>query len=380
MLAASRPLRVLHVAPSFHPADVYGGPTYSTHGLCLALAQRGVDVRVLTTNANGRENLHVESGEVALAPGFRVRRCSRVMVDAVSFTLLRWLPSLLSWADVVHLTAVYSFPTWPTLLACRRARKPVVWSPRGSLQTWASNSSRRMAKALWRQACRHLLPDSAALHATSQLEAEDVAPEVAGLPRVIIPNAVDPATGSPMPVRSDGFRLLFIGRLHPKKGLEALLEACARLRGRLDCRLTIGGAGEPSYTRSLESRIESLRLTDRVTLAGDVRGSVKERLFQESHAVVVPSHSENFCMVVAEALARGRPVIASRGTPWRALEERECGLWVDNTPSAIAAAIERISEMPLAEMGERGRVWMGKEFSWSTVAARMEAAYRSLLG
>jgi glycosyltransferase involved in cell wall biosynthesis len=105
----------------------------------------------------------------------------------------------------------------------------------------------------------------------------------------------------------------------------------------------------------------------------------KRKLFEETDVLVMPSNTENFGMVVAEALAHRVPVIVSRGTPWRRVEETGCGLWVSNDPHSLADAIVRMSRMPLGEMGERGRRWMMQEFAWPTVANRMVNAYRSLL-
>lgn len=375
-------MRVLHVVPSYYPASVYGGPIYSTHALCQNLARRGLDVRVLTTNANGRhDTLDVDdSSLIELEPRLGVRYCRRIAAHDVSTRLLECLRAWTRWADLVHLTAVYSFPTLPTLTACRWTEKPLVWSPRGSLQTWARSSHRR-AKALWEIACRALLPRNSVMHVTSAREAESSGAVFPQTPIVVIPNGVYAPAATPLPALENGFRLLYLGRLDPIKGLEGLLDACIQLNGRrpFEWSLTVAGTGDPAYAASIAARIRQVGLDGRVTLVGEAGGARKHELLVTSHVVVIPSHSESFGMVVAEALAHGRPVIASRGTPWSDVESIGCGLWVDNTPEALAAAIVRIRSMPMAEMGNRGRLWMRTEFAWSNVAARMEAVYRGLL-
>lgn len=111
-------------------------------------------------------------------------------------------------------------------------------------------------------------------------------------------------------------------------------------------------------------------------MAGAVLGEAKKKLFEDSDVVIVPSHSESFSLVVAEALAHGVPVIASKGTPWSGLEQKQCGLWVENDPESLAGAIRKISGMPLREMGLRGRDWMLREYTWGSVGQRMLGLYR----
>jgi glycosyltransferase involved in cell wall biosynthesis len=110
-------------------------------------------------------------------------------------------------------------------------------------------------------------------------------------------------------------------------------------------------------------------------MLGPVLSEAKKRLFECSDIALVPSYTENFAIVAAEALAHAVPVIASKGTPWSRLEEMRCGLWVDNDPESLADAIRSISTMPLQDMGQRGREWMQKEFSWRSVTNQMLALY-----
>src|SRR5262249_52028069 len=150
---------------------------------------------------------------------------------AVSPVLLTVLPSYIHWADVVHLTAVYSFPTFPTLFFCRLFNKPVVWSPRGALQRW-EGSSRVVHKWVWESICERLAPRSGlVLHVTSQAEAEQSRRRFPRLRAVVIPNGVDVPQNLKRNASNGTLRLLYLGRLHPVKGIEALLEACGIVGG-----------------------------------------------------------------------------------------------------------------------------------------------------
>jgi glycosyltransferase involved in cell wall biosynthesis len=379
-----RPLRVAHVTPSFHPATAYGGPVRSVHDLCTALAGRGLDVRVLTTDANGESRLKGVplAREAHVRAGLRVRYCPRQWPDSVAAGLLRRIPGLVAWADVVHLTGVYCFPTWPTLAFSRLRSRPLVWSPRGSMQRWAGFRG-GVKKGGWLAVCRALAPSRGALHLTSAEEERETRGGPPAFASHVVPNGVEiPDDWGPPPSLEGGLRLLFLGRLHPIKGLENLLEAgqalCASGFGRWS--LTVAGGGQSAYRGALERQAAERGLSGLVRFVGHVGEPEKAALMRDSHLLVVPSHRENFGLVVAEALAYGRPVIASRGTPWSGLAAESCGLWVENTPAALAEALRCGGRLPLAEMGCRGRAWMERDFAWPQIAARMEAVYRAVAG
>ena len=170
-----------------------------------------------------------------------------------------------------------------------------------------------------------------------------------------------------------------MGRLAPKKGIENLLDALKALNDP-NIELTICGTGDFDYVNALHDRaIGQGHLKNSVRFAGQVNGQRKEDAFQNADVCIVPSYSENFCNVVAESLAHGIPVIASNGTPWEEIEEKQCGLWVDNKPESLMCAIKKMRSMPLAKMGMRGREWMEQEFSWGILANKIIDVYESLL-
>ena len=114
-------------------------------------------------------------------------------------------------------------------------------------------------------------------------------------------------------------------------------------------------------------------------MVGHVPDEAKSRLFESTDVLVLPSYTENFGMVVAEALAHSVPVIASRNTPWARMQEIGCGLWIDNDPEELGKAIEQISEMKRSEMGQRGRDWMKRDFGWGSIAEKMCQLYTDLV-
>ena len=370
-------MKILHVVPSFHPAYSYGGPIRSTFELCRSAVELGGEVRVLTTDANGLDRvLDVDKNEeVQLPEGFRVRYCPRRLRHSVSPTLMRLLPTYMRWADVVHLTGVYNFPTFPTIFWGRLLNKPLIWSPRGALQRW-EGSSRVGPKAVWDFLWYHTADRvELTMHVTSEQERREVSARFPRLRMAMIPNGVDVPVDLNRVERNGELRMLFIGRLDSKKGIEALLKACGLVDSAPPWRLAIAGWGAPEYVSQLKEQIHALGLSGRVEMLGPVLSEAKKALFECSDVALVPSYTENFGIVVAEALAHGVPVIASKGTPWSRLEEMKCGLWVDNDPESLASAIRSISTMPLQDMGRRGREWMQNEFSWRSVTNQMLALY-----
>ena len=376
-------MNVLHITPTFYPATYWGGPIYSVYGLCNALAKiPGVTLKVLTTDAAGHsrsDSVQVTSFPMHYSDGYEVYFCRRWWGASFSPSMVLKLWPMIRWADVVHLTAVYSPPTIPTLLMCRLLGKPVVWSPRGALQRW-DGSTKPIVKIVWEKICNTLInPGRCFLHVTSEAEA---VVSVERMPKAIvklIPNGVN--APEILPDRtwlSDGkLRLLYIGRLHPIKGIENLIHALKVLNDE-SATLAIYGSGNEAYTLSLHQLVYELGLDQRVKFHGHVEGKEKTKAFMLSDMCIVPSFSENFGMVIAEALAHGVPVIASKGTPWKKLEQHDCGFWVENDPKILAAVILNVDRDSLSTMGGCGRSWIKKEFNWSVIGYQMYSVYESM--
>ena len=151
-------------------------------------------------------------------------------------------------------------------------------------------------------------------------------------------------------------------------------------RGFTDWHLAIAGDGKSEYRASLSTLVQKLSLGGKIDFLGQIVGKAKEELYEDADVFIVPSHRESFCIAIAEALAHGVPVIASKYAPWPRLVDERCGLWVENSSSSLANAILEAESMPLRDMGNRGRAWIEREFSWKVSTERVLATYAEMKG
>jgi glycosyltransferase involved in cell wall biosynthesis len=385
-------VNVLHVAPSFYPALVYGGPIRALHDLCLGLSALGEDVRALTTDADGtRHRLDVVRGcDVTIDGRYRVRYCRRVAAHTISPELLVALPGYVRWADVVHVTALYSFPILPALLVARSLGRPVVISPRGSLGRWG-RTRRRVAKSAVDRAVKLLGGPRITFHVTSEAESADVRAVMGEVAVAVIPNGVNERefrdrrgdagawlrnAASLKP--DDGPIIGCLGRLHRKKALDRLVGAVPVLRAQWPrLHAVIAGPDDGEEQARLEAEARARGVTDRVHFLGPIYDD-RAAFLAGLDVFVLPSEDENFGNVIAEALAAGTPVVASRSCPWPELVEHRCGRWIEATTDQVATAVSALLSEGAHEAGLRGREFVLRARTARQTAVAMRDLYRSV--
>ncbi len=376
-------LKVLHVIPSFYPAVRFGGPILMGHGLCEALTHTGsTALRVLTTDSAGpRLYQRITWRETSnLSLSYHVQYCRRIASDSISLELLYYLKNELMWADIVHLTSVYSFPTPAVLLGARLLCKPVVWTPHGAFQWWRG-MTKPLLKRCWVETCQALIGHRRfCIHFTSEWEKRESRRLLPLANNEVIPSGIDipKIRKGGQSGRNGNLKLMFIGRIHPIKGLENLLKAISVI-STFNWELNICGTGEHEYVDRIKRLCSELNLGSRVHFSGHLDGLEKYEAFMKADVCVVPSHTESFGNVVAEALAHAVPVIAGAGTPWAEIEQIGCGIWTPNDPLSLTKAITTIRSMDLHVMGMKGRAWMQRDFSWDSVAQRMLSLYERMV-
>lgn len=443
-------MKILHVVALIQAST--GGPAVSVTRLASEQAKLGHEVTLACLD-------YPHLGPQVAASGVRV-----VSVRGNFFAVRGrgWCPRFrrvlmkeAAKADIVHNHGLWMWPNAYAREAAVAAGNPLIISPRGMLEAWSLGRSKLRKAVAWRLFERKNLQSAAMFHATAESEAESMREASKRLrdqetkrprdqettkevPIVVAPNGVDLPDLARRPGREAleekfpelKFRpwVVFMSRLHPKKGVDVLLRAWARQNvvhgawsiehgegeGRRGERpkdqepersrtadspkangamlsrgqtkdlpvLILAGSDLIGYRREVEKMVRELGVQDSVVITGELQGEMKDALLANTEVFVLPSYSENFGIVVAEAMAWGRPVIASTGTPWQEVAEVGAGWWVEPEEEPLAKALaEAMGKSPeeLEEVGSRGRALVAERYGWSVPALRLLAAYEDLL-
>ena len=289
--------------------------------------------------------------------------------------------SLCDWApDVMHLHGLWLLNSHFVSRWGRQSSRPYIISPHGMLAPEALRYSRlkkNVASVLYHS---RALTEAACLHATSEQEYLDIRAYGLRQPVAIVPHGIElPSFAYSEEVKPI---VLSLGRLHPIKGLDRLIEAWSWIEPDFGTwRLEIVGPDQEGYREKLLNLVRHLGL-HRVSINSPAFGEEKVAKMCQAGLFVLPSLNENFAMTVAESLACGTPVIATKGAPWVGLETNRCGWWVDHGPEPMAAALRMAMTLSPEErraMGARGRAWMEREFSWPGIATKIIQVYRWLI-
>ncbi len=289
-------------------------------------------------------------------------------------------------ADLFHNHGIWMMPNVYAGSIARRRGIPLVLAPHGMLSEWTLALSRARKRFVWWCLGQRAAAQAATcFHATSLGEVEDIRRLGFRQPVAVVPNGVDlPALGTEPGARKSAVkRVLFLSRIHPKKGIPILLRAWRSVeRGHPDWELVVAGPDQGGYLAQVQALAGDLGLR-RVSFPGPAYGEAKLALYRSADLFVLPTHSENFGLAVAEALACAVPVITTTGAPWAGLQARDCGWWIGLSEPNLAEALQLAMALPAArrvEMGRRGRLWTEECFGWAKIATEIKSIYDWLLG
>lgn len=398
-------MRVLHVISGISRAA--GGPSRSVQGLVAGLNVAGVETWLMTLN-------HGVEPWIEGVTRFENGGVFEEVVQRVG-------------PDIVHLQGIWSMALHRCAVVCRRLGIKYVIAPRGMLEPWSLQQKwlkKRIARWLYQDKD---LKCAAALHATAESEAEQIRCLGFKNPIIVSPNGVNVpkeslavsrrnrrlsvARDSSEPSRAaasaeslvgDGKRrVLFVSRMHPKKGVMELVEAWSKLSSassvcsvvkdwRCELVYTVNGDFEREYEAKVKAKVKESGLEDQFIFTGALNDDEKWQAYARADLFVLPTYSENFGIVVAEALYAGVPVITTKGTPWGELDTAKCGKWIDlptegSNPSAWPVLVAALREMMSLsdderhQMGANGQRLVEEKYTWDAVVKAMVKGYEEVL-
>jgi len=365
-----------------------GGPSRSVPMFVRGLALEGIDVTLMVIKSDDM-NLHALDGTSAkvhfLSPNYKKSELE-ALIKREKFDLIH---GQCIWEPLFHQMRVLA----------DKYKIPFILTPRGTLEPWSLQQSKwkkKIARWLYQD---YDLKRCACIYTTAEMEAQHIRELGFVNPICIIPNGIET---DGYPCRTDMSlvkkQILFLSRVHPKKGIEVLIDAFANIyQDFTDWKVVIVGNGEDSYRQALSSKISKLGLDKSVEILSPVFGEAKVKLYQESSVFCLPSYSENFGMVIAEAMSCGVPAITTNGTPWQLLngdvttmganldvlgENKRTGWCIDLSVDGLAKTlieVMRMSPDELYGMGQRGSVLVNENFNYRKVAKKNKDLYEWII-
>lgn len=369
-----------------------GGPAVSVPKLAEMLAQEGVGSHLLTLDYSHR------GPQVKIDPKVTLHSYPTSLLYArfggFSFQAAQQLDFLASHQlDILHSHSLWLFLNFYARRTALNNNLPLIISPRGALEPWSLLQNGLKKRLVW-ALCEYKNLESASLfHATSEQEAQSIRSLGFNQPIAIIPNGVSNellvSTSSrkelevQFPKCKDKRWLLFLSRLHPKKGLDTLITVWKELaKYHPEWHLIIAGPDRSGYKSTLEELAADIGVLESLTFTGLLTGALKVSALYNSDVFVLPTHSENFGIAIAESLGCGTPVITTNNAPWEDLITTSSGWWIDDHKSSLLEALVEamdLSEGELSAMGKRGRELILQKYSWQAISKNMMQAYQWVL-
>ncbi len=388
-LNSPRALKVCQVIDSLN--ENTGGPVAAIVNLAEGLVQQGIKSYVVTQDyPQFGTQIQPQGSQFYSYLGNRVTKYlggSRTQF----YKILHHLAD--SEVDLIHNHGI-----WLSINRCARYvamvnQRPLVISPRGTLEPWVFKRNFYKKWLPWHLVEKQNLRNASLFHATSELEMNAIRRLGFTQPIALIPDGVNLPNLALVPGRdlliqafpelANKRWLLFMSRLHPKKGVDTLLQAWHQLGAEFDdWHLVIAGPDENGYQTQLAKLVSELRLEQRVTFTGMLSGDRKAVALGNANLFVLPTHSENFGIVIAESLAYQVPVITTREAPWSELTTYHCGWWIQDAREPLVEALTeamKLSDSQRLVMGERGRQLIASKYTWQAVVHQMIAAYEWIL-
>jgi len=389
-------LKLLVISPSFWPALKIGGPVTSVFDLCRFLREQEIDVTVYTTNVYSeneiKENTFSEIDGVKIYY-FGYTKYLEFLGETgwqYSSHLKRKVKENYHNFDIIYIIGIWNFPSTIAIRFLSKKKVPFIVAPHGSLDPFKF-SQKGFKKKLYYKLLLGSYIRNSFIHYFTNEEAKKSS-EFLNIPFnkiVVIPNGIEIKENSSSNKflelylhLKNKFIILYLGRLHPIKGIEVTIESLSYLKDNKDrIHLVIAGKGETSYEVKLRSLVDELSLNELVTFTGHVEGELKSSLLSACNLFVLQSHSEAFSMSILEAMAYGKPLIISSNCNFDEFENEKCGFIIPNNPKTLADKIELLfNDKDLcSKMGDKANKLAEAKYSWENIAREFKHAFEKII-
>lgn len=365
-------MKVIHYVPSI---DRSSGGVGSYMQLLSKELGKLVELHIITHQSKNELQLENCCVHYINRCWWKPRKVKRQFVDIMKHVNPDLFHVNTCWFPIAFYTAIWNY---------NELQIPMVYSPHGMLEPWILKRNywlKKLPALMLYQ--RKALRVANVLHATADSEKDNLLRLGYNKNVEVVANGID-VDGIDLKISWRRSRkILFLSRVHIKKGINFLIDAVSVLRNEFaDYTITIAGEGDDSYIDDLKRFAQEKNVSHLFEFVGGIYGNKKWDLYQRSDLFVLPTHSENFGIVVAEALASGTPVITTKGTPWEDLETYHCGWWTEVGTEGIVNALKNFlqkSEEELEDMGRNGRRLVEEKYSNKKIAKDMVKLYQSLL-
>jgi glycosyltransferase involved in cell wall biosynthesis len=392
-------MKVLHVIPSV--SETSGGPSQAIFPMCRALRDHGIEVVLATTDHElgvSSSNFQASGSQSAIRHFNDVPTIFFPAQAGSSFKYSRpfsaWLNDNVSQFDVVHIHAVFNHACIAAARACRENKVPYIVRPLGTLDPWSMKQKPLRKRVFWHAGIKKILSAAAAIHYTTRAEQQSVETSLGLNHGAVVPLGIEMQSTEPARAQeqfSEHFPelcgqpyVLVLSRLHPKKGLEVLVDAFLSLMQQPEfqaVRLVLAGEGEASYVQMLKRKVENRHAAQSILFPGWLSGEKKDAVLRNASLLALPSHQENFGVCVIESLTCGVPVLISPHVNLAEQIETAGAGWVAEIDevklkTAMAEALGSKSERE-----RRGRAGqdLAKNFTWPLVATQLNELYQSVV-
>lgn len=368
-------MRVAQIVPSLE--DRHGGPSRSVRAIANAQARLHASVELLTTGEAPAASPDDVAAQHVFPRIFPRKICRSPRLNAHLATHR---------FDCLHYHSLWLLPLRYAMNAARRTNTPLVLSPRGMMTEWAWNHHRKRKELAEKFLHPGAFQAAAGWHATSEDEANDIRRLGFTQPICVAPNGVEvPETSTLEAARRHWLKLcpalngrrvaLFYSRFHQKKRVRELIELWLA-RPRPDWVLLVVGLPEEYSVADLAAQVSAAGASDRIFVFD---GTGQPAPYAVASLFLLPTHSENFGLVIAESLAAGVPTLITDTTPWLGMNVRRAGWCAPWTAynTALSNALEQSPEI-LAEMGGIGRAWVARDYGWESPARKLLEFYPTL--